>query len=149
MPFRPCRAKETFSTTALWMGSGYVKCVTWNGIDNWLLLVNVNVKCKYSLNFELDASNMFQKSRDRDMLTTCQCLFLSFSFSFLLDFQIFSCSSVQDLLCCLFPFIMCQMFSMCGRSGLQVGQFSTQTISLQSYAFVICAQMWIGIVLLK
>lgn len=42
--------------------------------------------------------------------------------------QNFSRSTVQGLLCHTFRFMMCQMFSKDDESGLQAGQFNTQTL---------------------
>ncbi len=50
-----------------------------------------------------------------------------------------SCWSVCDHLWCIFNLMMCQMFSICEISGLQVGQFSTWTLLLWSHAVIIAA----------
>ncbi len=52
--------------------------------------------------------------------------------------QASSCSTVLGLLCRIFLFMMCQMFSMGERSGLQAGHFSTR-ILLRSHDVVIDA----------
>ncbi len=54
---------------------------------------------------------------------------------FLPDFQLLK--SLWSSLWRIFSLIMCQMFSIGERSGLQAGQFSTQTLLLWSHAVVI------------
>ncbi len=59
---------------------------------------------------------------------------------FLPVFQlVFSCWRVRGRLWHYFCFMMCQIFSIGERSGLQAGQFSTQTLLLRSHAVVIAA----------
>ncbi len=53
--------------------------------------------------------------------------------------QASSCSTVSDLLCRIFLFMMRQMFSMGERSGLQAGHFSTRILLLRSHDVVIDA----------
>ena len=53
--------------------------------------------------------------------------------------QASSCSTVVSLFCGIFLFMMCQMFSMGERSGLQAGDFSTQILLLRSHDVVIDA----------
>uniref|UniRef100_A0A8C1VVY7 Gamma-tubulin complex component n=1 Tax=Cyprinus carpio TaxID=7962 RepID=A0A8C1VVY7_CYPCA len=50
--------------------------------------------------------------------------------------QASSCSTVLGLLCRIFLFMMCQMFSMGERSGLQAGHFSTRILLLRSHDHV-------------
>ncbi len=52
-----------------------------------------------------------------------------------LGFQLLQFVVVFDI----FYLMMCQMFSIGERSGLQAGQFSTQTLLLGSHAVVIAA----------
>ncbi len=51
----------------------------------------------------------------------------------------YSCWRVRGHLWRIFRLMMCQMFSIGERSGLQVGQFSTWTLLLWSHAVVIAA----------
>ncbi len=53
--------------------------------------------------------------------------------------QVFSCWSVCGRLWSIFRLMMRQMFSIGERSGLQSGQFSTQTLLLRRHAVVIVA----------
>ncbi len=53
--------------------------------------------------------------------------------------QVFSCWNVCGRLWSIFRLMMCQMFSIGERSGLQSGQFSTRTLLLRRHAVVIVA----------
>ncbi len=53
--------------------------------------------------------------------------------------QASSCSTVLGLLCHIFLFMMCQMFSMGERSGLQAGYLGTRILLLRSHDVVIDA----------
>ncbi len=54
-------------------------------------------------------------------------------------FSSVSCWRVRGHLWRIFRLMMCQMFSIGERSGLQVGQFSTRTLLLRSHAVVVAA----------
>lgn len=51
--------------------------------------------------------------------------------------QASSCSTVLGRLCCIFLFMMRQMFPMGERSGMQAGHLSTQILLLRSHDVVI------------
>ncbi len=63
--------------------------------------------------------------------------------------QVSSCWRVHGHLWCVFSLMMHQMFSIGERSGLQAGQFSTQTLLLQKPCCCNNCSMWFCIVLLK